>query len=73
MPLSQKHVDKLKMIWFKETGELVSTEEAWEMATRLLSFCTALLEADTVDNSPSTNLVESEKMILIKPKYRVGF
>jgi len=36
MALTQEAVDKLEMIHEKDTGEKLSDEDAWEMATRLL-------------------------------------
>lgn len=36
MALTKEAVDKLKELHRKETGEELSEEEAWEMATRLL-------------------------------------
>lgn len=38
MPLLQKHVDNLADRWFKISGEVLTKEEAWDMATRLLTF-----------------------------------
>ena len=71
MPLSQKHVDKLKMIWFNLSGELVTNEEAWNMATRVLTFFDVLLSVDpggSVDKQGSTNDSESEIIISTEPR-----
>ena len=42
MPLSQDRVNKLRDLWFQVSGELVSNEEAWDMAARIMYFCEAL-------------------------------
>lgn len=44
MPLSQQQVDDLRNIWFRVSGELVTNEEAWDMATHLLVFFDTFLD-----------------------------
>lgn len=36
MPLNQKDIDELKEIYFKEFGETIPNDEAWEMGRNLL-------------------------------------
>jgi hypothetical protein len=54
MTLDQQHVARLRTLWFDLTGELVTMDEAWSMATRLVVFFDVLVKADAlpVDNSP---------------------
>lgn len=56
MPLSAAHVEKLRRAWFDVSGELVTNEEAWNMATRVLVFFDALARcpAPGVDKSGLT-------------------
>ncbi|MFH0804635.1 MAG: hypothetical protein V1916_00365 [Patescibacteria group bacterium] len=36
MPLNQKHIDKLKEIYFRQYGVMLPDGEAWKMGTELL-------------------------------------
>jgi len=57
MPLSQDHVSKLRTIWFDLTGELLTMDETWNMATRLIVFFDVLTKrpSSPVDNSILTD------------------
>lgn len=57
MPLSQDRVNKLRDLWFQVSGELVSDQEAWDMATKILCFFDALCSCPKppVDNSLLTD------------------
>lgn len=61
MPLSQQQVDDLRNIWFRVSGELVTNEEAWDMATRLLVFFDTFLDfgPSPVDNPILTESLEN--------------
>jgi aldehyde:ferredoxin oxidoreductase len=47
MALNREAVDKLKEIFRAETGEELSDEEAWEIATRLFSLGHLLAEEES--------------------------
>ena len=57
MPLSRQSIDDLRRIIGDLSREEISEDEAWEMATRLLSFFDALtgVEGSAVDNPRLTN------------------
>lgn len=57
MPITQDRVNQLRDLWFQISGKLVSNEEAWDMATRILCLLNALCSCPkpAVDNSILTN------------------
>jgi hypothetical protein len=44
MPILQHHINELKEIYRKQTGEDLSDMEAWDMAVRLMNLFRLLLE-----------------------------
>jgi hypothetical protein len=46
MPILQYHIDELKEIYLRQTGDNLSDKEAWDMAIRLVSLFGLLLEDD---------------------------
>ncbi len=43
MPLNQRHIDELKEIYHKHTGDSLSNQDAWDMARRLIGLFRLLL------------------------------
>jgi hypothetical protein len=46
MPLLQRHIEELRRIYLAETGEDLSNDEAWAMATRLLTLARNISQYD---------------------------
>lgn len=46
MPLLQRQIDELKRIHLAETGEHLSDDEAWAMATRLITLARTISQYD---------------------------
>lgn len=46
MPLLQRHIDELNRIHLAETGENLSDDEAWAMATRLFTLARTISKYD---------------------------
>lgn len=55
MPILQHHVDDLKIIYGKHTGETLTDAEAWEMAVRLVNLFRLLLDSNDKTNRNNTN------------------
>ncbi len=46
MPLNQQHIEELKKIYLKNTGESLSNQEAWDMAGRLIELFRLLIKPE---------------------------
>jgi hypothetical protein len=44
MPITQRHIDELKTIYQKQSGEELSNKEAWDMTIRLVNLFRILLK-----------------------------
>lgn len=59
--LTQASVDDLKAIWEKHSGEVISNQEAWEMATRLITLHEIAAELGSMDSGSQTPIAEPRK------------
>lgn len=48
--LTQTDVDELKAIWERQSGEVISNQEAWEMATQLVTLHEIVAELGSTDS-----------------------
>jgi hypothetical protein len=59
MPLTQRDIDELRAIHEKETGEKLTSDEAWEMGNRLLR----LMDVLTRPDSARTDMLRSSSPV----------
>ena len=56
MPILQAHIDELKRIHLRETGESLDDDEAREMANRLIALVRVILEHEYESNNKGSDL-----------------
>ena len=52
MPIMQHHIDELKVLYQKQSGEKLSDKEAWDMAIRMVNLFRVLLKAKIEPDEP---------------------